>query len=84
MKFNNDISAKQLRRLLDYNRATGIFRWLVSPRHSVSAGDVAGHLRRDGYVAIGIGGRRYMAHRLAVLESTGRWPPGRIRLARAA
>ena len=84
MRFNEGITGKQLRKMLSYNPATGQFRWLVSPRHSVNAGAIAGHHRRDGYVAIGIHGRRYMSHRLEVLWLTGSMPPGRMRLARAA
>jgi hypothetical protein len=37
-------------------------------------GSIAGSLHKDGYVYIGIDGRLYLAHRLAVLYVTGEWP----------
>jgi hypothetical protein len=79
VKFNNGITAKQLRKLLSYNKDTGQFTWLVSPRHSVAAGDIAGHLKSsDGLIAIGIAQKRYMAQRLAWLWCTGKFPDGVI------
>jgi hypothetical protein len=69
------LTAKRLRRLLDYDRSTGKFRWRVSPRNTVAAGDIAGHRKKsDGYVAISIAGKRYLAHRLVWLWCTGAWP----------
>jgi hypothetical protein len=39
---------------------------------------LAGGVKALGYVAIGIGGHRYLAHRLAWLYMTGGWPRRRI------
>jgi hypothetical protein len=80
VRFNNGISAKELRKLLSFDPATGIFRWKISPRHSVLAGKVAGHLKAsDGLIAIGIAGKRYMASRLVWLWHTGAFPDGILR-----
>lgn len=65
----------RLRRLLEYDPATGIFRWLVDGRNQYqNMGEVAGCLCTDGRVRIGIGGKQYLASRVAVLYMTGRWP----------
>lgn len=54
-----------LRRVLSYNRETGIFVWRVKPCKSINAGSVAGYLGSDGYVTITYRSVRYKAHRLA-------------------
>ena len=62
---------------LTYDATTGDFRWNVrpSPRSNVAVGDLAGCVdRRNGYVVIRLHGRLYMAHRLAWLYRTGKWP----------
>lgn len=72
------VSAERLRELLDYDQGTGVFRWLIARGRGVKAGDVAGEVRRDGYVRISIEGRRYQAHRLAWLWVHGRWPDDQL------
>ena len=57
------LTAARLREVLDYDRATGIFTWRVSPSPQVKAGDVAGHIAKNGYVQIGIDGAVQYAHR---------------------
>jgi hypothetical protein len=72
------IDAKTLRELLDYDPATGIFRWLMDRDNGkIKAGDIAGSYDK-GYVRIEINGRKYRAHRLAWLYMTGEWPVGEI------
>lgn len=68
---------EDLKTVLDYEPATGVFRWLV-PRGRVSAGASAGTLRGDGYRAIRINRVTHLAHRLAWLMTTGLWPKGEI------
>lgn len=73
----SELTFTVLRTLLDYEPETGAFNWRVS-RGTARAGDVAGNVRADGYIAIKIFGRLYSAHRLAWLWMTGAWPPFEI------
>jgi hypothetical protein len=72
------LTASRLRKLLTYNRATGLFRWLVRPSKRVRVGSIAGSKRRDGFIKIGIDKKSYLAQHLAVLHVTGKLPEGRI------
>lgn len=62
-----DLTADSLRGILSYNESTGVFIWTAS-------GKIAGYKENNGYVRITIGGRRYLAHRLAWLYVKGAWP----------
>ena len=68
------LSAGRLRRLLDYDPATGIFTHKVS-RGIAKRGSIAGTVNSQGYRQIGVDGRLYYASRLAYLWMTGEWPP---------
>lgn len=72
------LSYDRLRELLHYDPETGQFVWRVSPSAKVAAGALAGGPNKAGYITIGIGGRRYKAHRLAWLYMTGEWPAEQI------
>lgn len=71
------LTAERLREVLHYDPETGVFTWLVSLRSNVRVGDQPwnGGAR---YPEIGIDGRVYLAHRLAVLYITGEWPRGDV------
>ena len=73
-----DITAEQLREILDYSVETGIFIWKIRPSKAVKAGDVAGNIDKRGYSTLGIRGEIYRTHRLAWLYVTGSWPTGMI------
>jgi len=73
-----DITAEQLREILDYSVETGIFIWKIRPSKAVKAGDVAGNIDKRGYSTLGIRGEVYRTHRLAWLYVTGSWPTGMI------
>jgi hypothetical protein len=62
---------------LTYDASTGEFRCrtAVGP---LRAGAVAGSTNANGYRYITIGGRKYLAHRLAWLHENGAWPPNDI------
>ena len=67
------IAAERLRAVLQYDSLTGVFTWTEPTSFRVRRGDTAG-VRKEGYTFIGIDGRQYGAHRLAVLYVTGVFP----------
>jgi len=68
------LTQKYLKELLHYDPETGIFTRLTKPANRVNIGDIAGSLRPDGYLEIGVKGSRYLSHRLAFLYMTGEFP----------
>lgn len=68
------LTADRLRALLCYDPPTGIFTRRISTSSNARAGDIAGYVKKDGYLWITIGGHVYAAHRLAWLYMTGAWP----------
>ena len=87
------LSQKKLKELLHYNPETGVFTWksankkYLKSQHAAAVwkgqkeGKSAGSIRkRSGkrYIDIRICGKCYLAHRLAWLYSTGKFPPEEI------
>lgn len=68
------VSLEKLKRILRYDPETGVFTWLVSPKHNIPAGSEAGGDTGKGYRFIKINSQPYLSHRLAVFYMTGRWP----------
>lgn len=66
------LSAERVRALLDYDAATGLFRWRQTLKRA-KAGAIAGCKSGDRWV-IGIDGYLFYAHRLAWLYEKGEWP----------
>jgi len=64
--------------IFDYDPETGLLIWRVSPRYRIKIGDVAGTIYRTGYRVVGFRGKRYLAHRLAWLLVTKKWPEHEI------
>lgn len=76
---NLDLTATELRSMVDYCPETGLFLWKQGPSRKCKAGDpIKGSLQPHGYIKIGLGFKRYYAHRLAWLYMVGRWPEDRI------
>ena len=75
-----ELTAERLREVLAYDPDTGVFTWKArtSPFSRVNVGDVAGNLRRDGYIEICVDGRKHQSHRLAWLYVYGEWPADQI------
>jgi hypothetical protein len=72
------ITAEEARALLDYDRETGVIRWIVHVGNQYVAGDIAGGVTKYGYRRVRVLGRKYMAHRLAWLITHGHFPDGPI------
>lgn len=70
---SRSLDAGRLRQALDYDPATGIFRWRES-RGNQLAGAVAGGLGTRGYWRIGLDGVRWTGHVLAWLYVHGVLP----------
>jgi hypothetical protein len=70
------ISQDRLKEILEYDRYTGIFIWINVPKqHKEKLGLEAGYLDKStGYIKIGISGKQYKAHRLAILYTYGNLP----------
>lgn len=66
---------RKIIKALDYDSATGIFRWKTNGRGPTKrAGAIAGSRHSRGYVRIKVDGVTYYAHRIAWLIEHGRWP----------
>lgn len=72
------LTAEEVRRLLDYDPETGIFRWKVANSRRIKVGDVTGYQQSSGNVVIRINTKAYVASRLAWLYMTGEWPPRHV------
>ena len=68
----------QVRDALDYNPATGVFVWKISPAKNVKPGVVAGS-SGGKYRYIRLGGEEVTDTRLAWFYMTGAWPERRVR-----
>lgn len=81
--YRKDLSPTQIRDLLDYEPATGLFTWRARVGEDPSvkawntrfAGELAGTIDRRGYRRIKIHSTYYAGHRLAWIWMTGEWPP---------
>lgn len=69
------INQKELKKILNYNSDTGVFKWLERTCGRKTNGMV-GHKDVSGYLIITINGRRYRAHQLAWLYIYGYFPKG--------
>lgn len=63
------LTQSELQELLNYNSETGIFYWKNNKKGHVKKGDLAGSNHVKGYITIRIGGKDYLAHRLALIIS---------------
>jgi hypothetical protein len=82
-RLNDPLTADQLRSMLDYDPATGIFTWLLrkhAPKHWNTrwSGKAAGSVTFSGYLHIRLGNRIYRAHRLVFLWMVGAWPENEV------
>jgi len=68
------LNQKTLKKHLDYDPETGIFKWKTTLNRRIRVGDVAGTLRSDGYIQIALFHKDYLAHRLAWLYVNEEFP----------
>lgn len=64
----------RLHQILHYEPETGVFRWKEKMSEGTDIGDAAGSAHSGGYWRIQIGGRKYLANRLAWFYVKGEWP----------
>ena len=69
-----DLDIELLRLLFTYDPETGVLKWRMNRSGNAKAGDVAGCVKRNGYIYIGVCGRIWTAHRLAWAIHYGRHP----------
>lgn len=69
-----DPVAARAHELLAYDPVTGGFTHRVDRGKNRCAGKPAGYVHSSGYVVLSIDGKRYYAHRIAWLMTTGAWP----------
>jgi hypothetical protein len=75
---NTDLTAEDVKKILDYHPNTGELVWRERIARCVQIGDIAGCVDDHGYITVGIRKRIYKAHRLAWLITHGIWPNGLI------
>ena len=72
---NEQLTQKELKKVLYYNADTGVFIRIKRTSNSVKIGDASGYLdKSNGYIKINVMGKQYFSHRLACLYMKGRWP----------
>jgi len=68
------ITQDRLKEVLHYDPETGIFTWKKKIANCVKIGSETGCVQSNGYMLIGIDGKRYLAHRLAFIYMIGNVP----------
>lgn len=74
----DSLTQEQLKRALHYNPDTGEFTWVMPFSRKIAPGSRAGCKNSEGYIIIGVNGKRYHAHRLAWLYMEGYFPEHQI------
>lgn len=72
------ITQNKLKSKLHYSPYLGTFIWVEARKVGSKIGDVAGSKDTHGHIQIKIGGKLYLAHRLAWLYMTGSFPKDEI------
>lgn len=67
------LTQTRLQELMHYDPETGVFT-NIKARKKISVGSIAGYTCWRGYVHMTIDRKPYLAHRLAWLYMTGKWP----------
>ena len=72
------LTASRLRRLISYDRASGVMRWLAPFLAAFALAAWQVRNGQTGVAKIAIDGKSYLSNQLAVLHATGRWPAKNI------
>ena len=67
-------SQSEVSAILEYNQEDGRLIWKVAANSRAAKGSMAGHKRKDGYMMVSFGGKKYLAHRVIWLLVHGYWP----------
>ena len=78
IKLRTDLTQAQLKSQLFYDPIVGIFIRRSVNTPAIKLGSIAGGINVHGYVTISVLGKLYLAHRLAWLYMTGKWPEADI------
>jgi len=78
MNKKNYITQEEIKKILDYDKDTGLFTWKVSKAKRIKVGDIAGCVNGSNYIVMRINGKMYFAHRLAWLYVYGKFPDKNI------
>ncbi len=70
----NKLTQEELKKNLNYNPGTGIFKWKVANNGRIKIGNIAGYKNNDGYIQIKVNKKIYYAQRLAWLYMEGYFP----------
>lgn len=74
MNNRRELTHDEIRRLFSYEELTGILVWKEGLSIRAPSGRVAGTMCKNGYVAVGIRGVKYLAHRVIWNYMSGAWP----------
>ena len=75
---SEELTAQEVRKLLDYNPETGIFTWKSGVKSHLLNKQAGCRRKKDGCVVIGLKGKCYLAHHLAWLFVYDFWPKNEI------
>ena len=73
-RYTSILTRSLLKEALNYDPDTGIFTWKLRLNKNTQIGDIAGSSTADGYLGMRVFGTGYLAHRLAFLYMTGKFP----------
>lgn len=74
------LTHQQVLDALDYNPATGVFKWKINPAKNIKAGTIAGGSSKgNDYRYIRLNNSEVTECRLAWFYMTGEWPNGRVK-----
>lgn len=75
-----NLTHERVREALDYNPATGIFKWKIRISYNVFAGTITGQKSKaNGYSYIRLDNEEVTTARMAIFYMTGEWPERRVR-----